>query len=105
MIGTELKFNTDGTFKDGKGALNFVGNDGSLLEMELSEGSWAPTVSGGYYWDIGSGFGFQINVIYNSANNDVKGEAQFLPGRVTCSAAIVCARSPSILISSRTRRA
>lgn len=77
-VSTELKFNTDGTFKDGKGTLDFVGNDGSLLKWELQEGSWSSTINGGYYWDIGGGFGFQINVSYNSADNDVKGEAQFL---------------------------
>lgn len=77
-VSTELKFNTDGTFKDGKGTLDFVGNDGSLLKWQLNEGSWTSTVNGGYYWDIGAGFGFQINLIYNSADNDIKGEAQFL---------------------------
>lgn len=77
-VRTELQFNTDGTFKDGKGTMDFVANDGSLLKWELQQGSWQSTINGGYYWDIGGGFGFQVNVTYNTANNDIKGEAQFL---------------------------
>ncbi len=77
-VSTELKFNSDGSFKDGKGVLDFVGNDGALLKWTLEESSWTSTVNGGYYWDIGGGFGFQVNVIYNSASNDVSGEAQFM---------------------------
>lgn len=77
-VSTELKFNSDGSFKDGKGELNFLGTDGSQLKWTLEENGWTSTINGGYYWDIGGGFGFQVNVIYNSASNDVSGQAQFM---------------------------
>jgi hypothetical protein len=77
-VGVELKFNPDGSFQDGKGSLNFVGNNGSLFSWELNEKNWSSTATGGIYWDLGGDFGFKLQMSYETFAKDIKGEAQFL---------------------------
>jgi len=48
------------------------------LNWELRESNWSSTTTGGYYWDLGNGYGFKLQMSYDTSNNDLKGQAEFL---------------------------